>query len=247
MKHFEGKIALVTGSSRGLGKAIAFKLASAGATLILHASKETPRAIRTFQEIRTISPKSKAYYADFLKRTEIVEMADRIRKDFPRLDILINNAGIEKSGAFLNATDEEWDTVMKVNLYGTYHMTKLFLPSLIKRGKGRIINISSIYGLVGEYGLTSYCASKAAIIGFTKALSKEVAKYAITVNAVCPGFTDEGMANRIPEKILALRIKSIPLGRVGKKEEIAKLVAFLSSEDAGYITGQAISINGGLL
>lgn len=247
MKRFYGKIALVTGSSRGLGKAIALEFASEGATLILHASRKTPTAIRTLQEIRSISPKSKLYYADFMNQKEIIQMAGRVKKDFPHLDILVNNAGAIKRGTFLNSTDADWNTVMKVNIDGMYQTTKMFLPNIIKRGKGRIVNMSSICGLSGEYGLTSYCASKAAIIGFTKALSKEVAKYAITVNAICPGFTDEGMGTTMSKKILDQSIAAIPLGRVGTKEEIAKLVAFVCSQEAGYITGQAISINGGML
>lgn len=247
MKRFEGKIALVTGSSRGLGKAIAFELASSGATLILHASKKTPAAINTFQEIRKISPKSKLYYANFMNHKEIVDMARSVQKDFLHIDILINNAGAIYRKTFLTMTDNEWNTVINVNVNGTYSITKLLLPCMITRNNGRIINMSSICGIIGEYGLTSYCASKAAIIGFTKALSKEVAKYAITVNAICPGFTNEGMANSMSKKILDQSIQSIPLRRVGTKEEIAKLAAFLCSEDAGYITGQAISINGGLV
>ncbi len=247
MKRFDGKIALVTGSSRGLGKAIAFELASLGATLILHATEKSSIAIRTFHEIRKISPKSKLYYANFMYSKEIVDMARIVQKDFTHINMLINNAGVIKRSIFLNLTDEDWDTVMKVNIYGMYHITKQLLPAIIQCGKGRIINMSSICGLVGEYGLTSYCASKAAIIGFTKSLSKEVAKYAITVNAVCPGFTDEGMSNTISNKILEPSIQSIPLRRVGTREEVAKLVSFLCSDDAGYITGQAININGGLL
>lgn len=202
--------------------------------------------MKTFQEIRKISPKSKLFFANFMNHSEIITMADRVQKDFSHLDILINNAGVSKGGTLINILDEEWDTVMRVNIYGTYYITKLFLPGMIKYGKGRIINMSSIYGQIGEYGLTSYCASKAAIIGFTKALSKEVAKYRITVNAICPGFTDEGMAKSIPRKIFDQRIQSVPLQRPGTKGEIAKLAAFLASEDAGYITGQVISINGGL-
>ncbi len=247
MKRFEGKIALVTGSSRGLGKAIAFELASSGATLILHATKKSSVAISTFHEIRKISPKSKLYYANFMHPKKIVDMARSVQKDFTHIDMLINNAGVIKRSTFLNLTDKDWETVMKVNIYGMYHITKQLLPAIIQRGKGRIINMSSICGLVGEYGLTSYCASKAAIIGFTKSLSKEVAKYAITVNAICPGFTDEGMSNTMSNKILEQSIQSIPLRRIGTKEEVAKLVAFLCSEDAGYITGQAININGGLI
>lgn len=247
MKRFDGKIAMVTGSSRGLGKAIAVELASSGAILLLHATKKSTEATRTFQKIKAISPKSKLYYADFISHDEIVAMIRLVQKDFTHVDMLINNAGVIKRNTFLKMTDDEWDIVTKVNIYGTYYVTKLLLPSILKSATGRIINMSSICGLIGEYGLTSYCTTKAAIIGFTKALAKEVAKYNVTVNAICPGFTDAGMANDIERKFLEQSIHSIPLQRVGKKEEVAKLAIYLCSEDAGYITGQAISINGGLL
>lgn len=247
MKRFDGKIAMVTGSSRGLGRAIALEFASGGATLLLHATRKSAAAESTFQKIKAISPKSKLYYADFMSHDEIVEMARLIQKDFTHIDILINNAGVIKRKTFLKMTDGEWDAVTKVNIDGTYYVTKLLLLGILKYGKGRIVNMSSICGLTGEYGLTGYCTSKAAIIGFTKALAKELAKYNITVNAICPGFTDAGMSNEIEREFLDQSIHSIPLQRVGKKEEVAKLVTFLCSEDAGYITGQAISINGGIL
>lgn len=247
MKRFAGKIAMVTGSSRGLGKAMALEFASGGATLILHATKKSSEATKTLREIRAISPKSKLYYADFTSHDTIVEMTRLVQVDFTHVDILINNVGVIKRKTLLKMTDDEWDEVTRVNIYGTYYITKLLLPNIIKSGNGRIVNMSSICGLIGEYGLTGYCASKAAIIGFTKALSKEVAKYNITVNAICPGFTDTGMANEIGRNFLDQSIRSIPLQRTGKGEEVAKLTAFLCSEDAGYITGQAISINGGLL
>lgn len=246
MKRFSGKIAMVTGSSRGLGKAIALELALGGATLIMHATKKSSEAEKTFKQIQEISLKSKLYYADFTNPDEIAKMTLLIQKNFTHIDILVNNAGVQLSKVLQKITDDEWNTVMDVNINGTYYITKLLLRSIIKRGNGRIVNMSSIYGLIGEYGLTSYCTSKAAIIGFTKALSKEVSKYNITVNAICPGFTNAGMANNIQQKLLNKNIRSIPLQRVGKKEEVAKLVAFLCSDDAAYITGQIISINGGL-
>jgi len=237
---------MVTGSSRGLGKAIALELALGGATLIMHATKKSSEAEKTFKQIQEISLKSKLYYADFTNPDEIAKMTLLIQKNFTHIDILVNNAGVQLSKVLQKITDDEWNTVMDVNINGTYYITKLLLRSIIKRGNGRIVNMSSIYGLIGEYGLTSYCTSKAAIIGFTKALSKEVSKYNITVNAICPGFTNAGMANNIQQKLLNKNIRSIPLQRVGKKEEVAKLVAFLCSDDAAYITGQIISINGGL-
>lgn len=247
MKRFDGKIVMVTGSSRGLGKAIALEFASSGATLLLHATRKSAAATSSFQKIKAISPKSKLYHADFMNHDEIVEMARLIQKDFTHIDMLINNAGVIKRKTFLKMTDDDWDAVTTVNINGTYYVTKLLLPGILKCGNGRIINMSSICGLIGEYGLTGYCTSKAAIIGFTKALAKELAKYNITVNAICPGFTDAGMSNEIEREFLDQSIHSIPLQRVGKKEEVAKLVTFLCSEDAGYITGQAISINGGII
>ena len=174
-------------------------------------------------------------------------MKQHIQKEFDHLDILINNAGIVKNTMFLNMNIEEWDLIMKVNTYGTFYITKSLISLIIKTKKGKIINMSSISGQVGEYGQTNYCAAKAAIIGFTKALSKEMAKYDITVNAVCPAVIDSDAVNNIPKKYKDQLMQKIPLGRAGKKEEVAKLVAFLCSDDAGYITGQAISVNGGML
>lgn len=247
MKHFDGKIVMITGASRGLGKAMAREFASQGATLILHASKKTPAATQTLKEIRILSPQSQLYYADFTKNDDIIAMTHLIQKALPRIDILINNAGAIYRKILLDVTDKEYDEVFRVNIYGTYSLTKYLLPSIIRSTHGRIINMSSICGITGEYGLSAYCASKAAIIGFTKSLAKEIGKYNITVNAICPGFTDAGMANDIERAFFKKSIHSVPLRRAGKKEEVAKLAAFLCSDDAAYITGQAISINGGLV
>lgn len=246
MKKLEEKIALITGSTRGLGKAIALELALQGATILLHGSKESEIAIDTYQEVLNISPKSKIYYANVTDIDEIAKMTQTIQKEFGHLDILINNAGLVKNTMFLKMNFEDWDSVMKVNTYGTFYMTKSLLPFIIEAKKGKIINMSSISGEIGEYGQTNYCAAKAAIIGFTKALSKEMGKYDITVNAVCPAVIESDAVKNIPEKYRDILMGKIPLRRAGKKEEVAKLVAFLSSDDANYITGQAISINGGI-
>lgn len=246
MNLFKDKVVFITGSSRGLGKAMALEFAAQGATLLLHASKKSKEATNTLREIQKFSPSSTLHYANFLKRSDIGIMCQKIQKDFNRIDILINNAGAIVRKTFNDQTESEWDEVIQVNVYGTFYVTKLLLPIVTKGGGGRILNTSSICGLIGEYGLTSYCASKAAIIGLTKSLSKELAKYDITVNAICPAFTDAGMATSVSEKITELNLQAIPLKRVGKKEEVAKLALFLCSADAGYITGQAININGGL-
>lgn len=246
MKNLKGKIAFITGSTRGIGKAIALELASQGATILLHGSKKSIISEQTFRQVSGISSKNKIYYADLENYNQIFSMAESIKKNFKKLDILINNAGITKGSTLLKMTNEEWESVIKINLNSIFYITKLLIPLVIKNEQGRVINISSIYGLVGEYGLSNYCASKAGVIGLTKALSKEMTKYNITVNAICPGLIDTDLIREIPEKYLEQRIQKIPLGRIGKKEEVAKLVAFICSDDADYITGQAISINGGM-
>ena len=246
MKNLEGKIILITGSSRGIGKSIAMQLAMQGAIILLHASKKSETAQQTYNEIEKISPKSKIYYANIEDFNQVSSMALAVKNDFPYIDGLINNAAVAQSNTFLKMENKQWDHVIKVNVYGTYYVTKLFAPMIIEKKMGRIINMSSVYGITGEFGQINYSTSKAAIIGFTKALSKEMAKYNITVNAICPGLIDTGLINDIPEKYLKQRMQTIPLGRLGKKEEIAKLAAFLISDDAGYITGQAININGGM-
>lgn len=246
MNKINGKIAFITGSTRGLGKSIAMELAACGAVVLLHGSKDSSYATSTLREIRKISTKSTMYFARIEEKNEVSKIAEIIQKKYKHLDIIINNAGIAKSAPLLDMKDDEWDTVIKVNLYGAYYTTKAFLPLLMKSTNGRIINMSSIHGIVGEYGLTNYSASKAALVGFTKALAKEMGKYNITVNAICPGFTDTGLINDVPKKLLEQYLKTIPLKRLGKKEEIAKLAAFLCSDDASYITGQAIHINGGM-
>lgn len=247
MKNLERKIALITGSTRGIGKAIALEFASRGATVLLHGLKESESALDTYQEVLKISPQSKIYYADITDSNDVQRMSETIQKDFDLLDILINNAGLVKNAMFLNMSIEEWDSVMKVNVYGTFYITKSLIPLVLKSKEGKIINMSSISGEVGEFGQTNYCAAKAGVIGFTKALAKEMAKHNITVNAVCPAVIDSDAVNNIPQKYRDQLMQKIPLGRAGKKEDVAKLAAFLCSDDASYITGQAISINGGMI
>lgn len=245
MNELNDKIALITGSSRGLGKAIAIEFASRGAAVILHASKETPASNDTLINLQPISPEAGIYYADIGQPGEVSRMARAIQKRYGHVDILVNNAGITKASTVLAMTNEEWESVIRTNLSGVFYVTRAILP--LMSPNARIVNMASVYGLIGEYGLTNYCASKAGVIGFTKALSKELAPRGVTVNAVCPGLTDTGMITAIPQKELDIRLARIPLGRTGTKEEIGKLVAFLCSPDAGYITGQAISINGGMV
>lgn len=247
MKDFDAVVALVTGSSRGLGRAIAMELATRGATVLLHASKETLASREALTSVKNISQKTRIYYADVADSREVQTMAQMIRRNHTRVDILVNNAGITMGSTLLSMTDEQWNSVIQTNLSGMFYLTRAIVPLMGGGKMGRIVNMSSVYGIIGQYGLTNYCASKAGVIGLTKALSKELAPRGITVNAVCPGLTDTGMIAAIPQTELALRIQQIPLGRTGTRKEVAKLVAFLCSRDAGYITGQAISINGGMV
>lgn len=246
MKQFSGKVALITGSTRGLGKEIAYELARKGAAILMHGSKNSIEAQKSFKELLKISTKSCLYFADLKNYEEIDKMAKDIKKNKKTIDILVNNAGITRSSSFLKMTREEWESVMSVNVTGTFYVSKLLIPLMLKNKGGRVINIASVYGFSPEFGQTNYATSKAALVGFTKALAQEMAKYEITVNAVCPGITEVGMVHDIPKKTLTERIQKIPLGRIGKKEEIAKLVVFLAGPDSSYITGQAIHINGGM-
>jgi 3-oxoacyl-[acyl-carrier protein] reductase len=246
MKKLAGKIALVTGSTRGIGKAIALELASMGATVLIHGSKKSQSKEVFARSIRKSSPKSKIYYARIDKLQEISSMADEIKKDFSHIDILVNNAGLVKNRMFLKMGMEDWDSVIKINLYGTFYVTKSLAPLLMQSKQGRVVNMSSISGSLGEYGQTNYCAAKAGIIGFSKALAKELAKYDITVNAVCPAVIASEAVDKIPKNYRDQLMQKIPLGRAGEKEEVAKLVGFLCTSDAAYITGQAIHINGGM-
>lgn len=239
------KIALVTGSSRGIGKAIAKRLASDGFTLVLSATKKSPAATETLKEVRSVNSHSKLYYCKVENQDAVKNWAKKIKKDFGLIDVLVNNAGIVMDRTFEKMSFEEWDRVIKVNLYGTYFVTKSVLP-LINAG-GRIINIGSIVGLQGSFGQSNYAAAKAAIISLTKSLALELAKKKITVNAVCPGYIETDMLKSVPPEILKDRIlPKIPLKRTGTTEEVASSVAYLASDESAYLTGQTIAVSGGI-
>lgn len=246
MKTLTGKIAFVSGSSRGIGKAIAIDLAKNGALVLLHASAKSDYFVKTFQAIKKHSPRSRMYFARVERSKEVSQMAMMIKKDFSAIDLLVNNAGVNSDKTFAKMNKTEWDKVIQVNLTGTYHVIKAFLP-FINNG-GRVVNISSAVAISGSFGQTNYAAAKAGIIGLTKSLCLELAKNQITVNAVCPGYTSTDMLKSVPKKIILERIlPKIPLGRVAKPEEIASLVTYLCSAQSGYITGQAITVSGGLV
>lgn len=243
-----GKIAIVTGAASGIGRAIAFKLASLGSTLILGDVKIDE--LKNVAEIISNETKSKVIplyvnVADFNSTKEFYEKATSIL-GVDYVDILVNNAGINRDALFVKMTYEQWDEVIKVDLYSMFNMTKQVVEGMIRRNYGRIINMSSMSWL-GNIGQANYSAAKAGVIGFTKTLARELAKYGITVNAICPGFIDTPMTRAVPEKIRQKIIERIPMGRIGKPEDVANLVAFLASDEASYITGEVISVSGGLV
>jgi 3-oxoacyl-[acyl-carrier protein] reductase len=240
------KVVLVTGSAQGIGRAIALKFARAGAKIILNdieAQKENLEKVK--KEIEELGSEAKYYFADVSKYEEVERMIKEIEKDFGKLDVLVNNAGIIKDRTLAKMTLDEWKAVIDVNLTGTFNCTKAALP-LIVANQGCIINISSIVGERGNFGQTNYAASKGGIIGFTKSLSKELGKFGVRVNAVSPGFIETKMVESVPENI-KLAVKQLTaLGRFGKPEEVANVVFFLATEEASFITGEIIHVDGGL-
>ena len=241
---FDDKIALVTGASRGIGKAIAIELAKNGADVVVNYSRDDKAAINVVEQIKNLGRKSIAIKADVSDFDDVANMFNIVKERFGKLDILINNAGVTMDRTLRKMSEEEWGKVIEVNLNSIYNVTKNALQLLEKNS--HIINISSIVGMYGNFGQTNYAASKAGIIGFTKSLAKELGKHGITVNAIAPGFIESDMTNKIPfirKKIIEWLI---PLKRIGLPEEVAYAAAFLASDSASYITGQVISVNGGL-
>ncbi|NAS88591.1 beta-ketoacyl-ACP reductase [ANME-1 cluster archaeon AG-394-G21] len=248
-KKKEGKIndvALVTGSSRGIGRAIAIELAKSGIDLVVNDSKNPQEGLEVVNEINKIGQRAIYIQADVSDPDQVEKMVEEIVGEFGNLDILVNNAGIIVDKMLKDMTIEEWNKVVAVNLTSVFNCTKSAIKYMQKQKSGKIINISSVSGQIGNIGQANYSASKAGVISFTKTVAKEYARDGIIVNAVAPGFIKTKMIENIPEKVMLKLIKQIPLGRLGEPEEVAKLVCFLASDDAKYITGQVISINGGV-
>ncbi len=241
-----GKVALVTGGSRGIGAAIAHTLAKEGAAVALCA-RHSEAAATVAKAIEDGGGQALAVAADVGCTADADRLVAACLDRFGRLDILVNNAGVTRDGLILRMKDEDWDHVLSVNLAGAFRCARAVLRPMLKQKQGgRIINISSVVGSMGNVGQANYVAAKAGLIGLTKALAREVASRGITVNAVAPGFIDTEMTAGLPESVKQAHFAAIPLGRFGTAQEVAEVVAFLASEGAAYITGQVIHVNGGM-
>lgn len=244
-KPLQGKVALVTGGSRGIGAEIAKELALHGATVVITYISNAERAQQVVKEIYAYNPNISAIQADVSSKEDNIHLCNQIMESHGTIDILINNAGITRDSRFMNMSEEAWNEVISTNMNSLYYMTKQVLPKMIEQDYGRIINISSIIGQTGGFGQTNYAAAKAGMIGFTKSLALETARNNITINCVCPGYTFTDMVAEVPEKVQEKIIAKIPKGRFGTPREIAKAVRFLAV-DGDYITGQCIHVNGGM-
>ena len=241
---FTGKVALVTGSGRGIGKAIALKLAENGATLIINDVGDAAPAEQTVTEIKNMNRRAMAIMADVSSSSDVNQMVATAITTFGKIDILVNNAGITRDQLTMRMTDEEWDKVLAIDLKSVFLCTRAVLRPMLKQRSGRIISMSSVVGIIGNAGQANYAAAKAGIIGFTKTIAKEVASRGITVNAVAPGFIDTPLTQVLPEERKQTLMAGIPLGYLGTPRDIAETVAFLASEEALYITGQVITVDG---
>jgi len=240
------RVAIVTGGGRGIGKAIALKLAEMGADVVVNDVGDAEPAEAVAEEIRALNRQSQAILADVSSSTDAARLIEETTAVFGKLDILINNAGIARDQLLLRMTEDDWDKVLEVNLKSVFLCTKAALRPMIKQRWGRVINLSSVTGLVGNEGQANYTAAKAGIIGFTRTVAKEVASRGITVNAVAPGFIETAMTQKLGEKREEEFKKRIPLGYPGSPQDVAEAVAFLASEEARYITGQVLGVDGGL-
>jgi 3-oxoacyl-[acyl-carrier protein] reductase len=240
-----GKVALVTGASRGIGKAVALKLAGEGAAVVVTATS-LERAQKTADEITGMGGKALAIEVNVANVAEVEALFAKLIETFGKLDILVNNAGITRDGLLMRMKDTDWNAVLDVNLTGTFSCTREAVKLMAKSKGGRIVNISSVVGEMGNAGQANYCASKAGVIGFSKAVAREYAKRNITVNAITPGFIETDMTDVLSANVKEDLLKQIPAGRFGKPEDIANAVIFLVSETGSYITGHVLAVNGGM-
>jgi len=241
------RVALVTGSARGIGRAIALKLADRGASVVVNDLNNASEANEVAAVIRAKGSQSVVILADISSSEEVTRLVDQTVSAFAKVDILVNNAGITRDGLAMRMSDQDWDAVLATNLRGAFLCTRAVLRHMVRQRWGRIINIASVVGLVGNAGQANYASAKAGLVGLTKAIAKEVASRGITANAIAPGFIDTAMTQKLSEALKQEALRQIPLGRLGTPEEVGAAVAFLASEEAAYITGQVLNVDGGMV
>lgn len=243
----EGKVAIVTGASRGIGREIALELARQGANVVVNYAGNEAKANEVVDEINKLGKEAFAIQCDVSNADSVSEMVSAALEKFGQIDILVNNAGITKDNLLMRMKEQEWDDVININLKGVFLCTKAVTRQMMKQRSGRIINISSIVGVSGNPGQANYVAAKAGVIGLTKTTAKELASRGITVNAVAPGFITTDMTDQLPEEVKAEMLKQIPLARFGEPKDIANVVTFLASDDSKYMTGQTLHVDGGMV
>jgi 3-oxoacyl-[acyl-carrier protein] reductase len=245
-RPFEGRVAVVTGGAKGIGRAIAIHLAAGGAKLVLAGRSEGPLE-ELKAEIQGQGGEAVAVRADVAVEADVADLCQSALDAFGKVEILVNNAGVTRDGLLLRMSDADWDQVIDTNLKGAFHCTRAFARPMVRQKWGRIVNIASVIGLIGNAGQTNYAASKAGLLGLTKAVAKELASRHITVNAVAPGFIETAMTDSLGEKVREGLMAQIPMGRLGKAEDVAQAVGFLCSEGAAYVTGQVLTVDGGMV
>ena len=242
----QNKVAVVTGAGRGIGLSIALALAEAGADVAC-VSRSEKNALHAAEEVAAKGRKAKAYALDVSEASAVDQAADQILKDFGRIDILVNNAGINKDGLIMRMPEADWDVVLDVNLKGAFLWTKVLSRHLLKQRSGKVLNITSVIGLIGNAGQANYAASKAGLIGFTRSIAREFASRGIQCNASAPGFIETDMTDALTEEQKSAILKQVPLARFGQPEDVAQLALFLVSGQAEYITGQVFNVDGGMV
>jgi 3-oxoacyl-[acyl-carrier protein] reductase len=245
MKRFEGRVAIVTGASQGIGEAIARDLAGEGATVVL-ADVQLEKLEAVVRSIAESGGRAESHAVDVADLAAVERTVAAVAAAHQRIDHLVNNAGITRDGLLMRMKEEDWDAVLRVNLKGTFNFSKAVLRTMIGARAGRIVNIASVAGLMGNAGQTNYAASKAGVIALARSLAREVGARGITVNAVAPGFIATAMTDRLPDEVKASYLEIIPLKKFGLPKDVSSAVKFLLSDDASYITGQVVSVNGGM-
>lgn len=246
MSELEGKTAVVTGAGRGIGRAMALKFAAAGADVVC-VSRTEANSQAVADEVKALGRQSWALAVDVSDAAAVGAAAKQILSDAGKVDILVNNAGVTRDGLLMRMSEEDWDTVLTTNLKGAFNFVKAFTRPFLKQKSGRILNVASVIGLIGNAGQSNYAASKAGLIGFTKSVAKELASRGVTVNAIAPGFIETDMTNALSDEQKAGIVEHIPLGTLGQGEDIANAALFLAGESGRYITGQVLTVDGGMV